>query len=213
MLIAFSSVPQLDVQLPRGDGNISLLHLYISIRDRLDCIAEVNLTSVIVTADSSRISLLMDAIQYSFDALSTNAIVQSLSSGNQNTVGQILTSLAQQFNQINAQSLNNAVSNGVPASTIFVSSLSTQRSPTVESAPLNRSTLTDYEQKLNSYANVRDYLMQFTMNLLITTSQSIILQASTLAQLTSATNQLTRAATVKHFSYRLCESVHWNENR
>jgi hypothetical protein len=51
--------------------------------------------------------------------------------------------------------------------------------------------------QLNTQANVRDYLMSFTTNLLITTSNSIKLQASSLAQLTQATNQLTRATSVR----------------
>jgi 2-phosphoglycerate kinase len=62
---------------------------------------------------------------------------------------------------------------------------------------LNASALAEYNQHLNSYANVRDYLMTYTTNLAITTSDSIKLQASTLAQLTETTNQLTRAAAVK----------------
>ncbi len=39
--------------------------------------------------------------------------------------------------------------------------------------------------------------MSFATNLLITTSNSIQLQSSSLAQLTQATNQLTRTALVK----------------
>jgi len=62
---------------------------------------------------------------------------------------------------------------------------------------LNTSALAEYNQQLNSYANVRDYLMTYATNLPITTSDSIKLQASTLAQLTATTNQLTRAAAVK----------------
>jgi hypothetical protein len=61
---------------------------------------------------------------------------------------------------------------------------------------LNESALIEYNVELNSQANVRDYLMTFTNNLLITTSNSINLQSSSLAQLTQATNQLTRAALV-----------------
>ncbi len=63
--------------------------------------------------------------------------------------------------------------------------------------PLNESALIEYNEELNSQANVRDYLMTFTNNLLITTANSINLQSSSLAQLTQATNQLTRAALVK----------------
>ncbi len=62
---------------------------------------------------------------------------------------------------------------------------------------MNESALIEYNVELNSQANVRDYLMTFTNNLLITTANSINLQSSSLAQLTQATNQLTRAALVK----------------
>jgi hypothetical protein len=62
---------------------------------------------------------------------------------------------------------------------------------------LNESSLNEYEKELNSQAVVRDYLMGFVTNLQITTSNSIKLQSSSLSQLTSATNQLTRTASVK----------------
>jgi hypothetical protein len=74
------------------------------------------------------------------------------------------------------------------------------------SAPLNASALADYNQQLNEHANVRDYLMTFPTNLAITTSDSIKLQASTLAQLTGATNQLTRTASV-NTNYFLWTSI------
>jgi hypothetical protein len=61
---------------------------------------------------------------------------------------------------------------------------------------LNASALSQFNKQLNSQANTRDYLMTFTTALAITTSNSIKLQASTLAQLTQATNQLTRATLV-----------------
>jgi hypothetical protein len=62
---------------------------------------------------------------------------------------------------------------------------------------LNQSALIQFNKELNSQANVRDYLMTFTTNLAITTSNSIKLQATSLAQLTQATNQLTRATLVR----------------
>jgi hypothetical protein len=64
------------------------------------------------------------------------------------------------------------------------------------STPLSDSALIEFNAQLNSYANIRDYLMQFTTNLAIMTSDSIKLQASTLAQLTQSTNQLTRSSVV-----------------
>ncbi len=65
------------------------------------------------------------------------------------------------------------------------------------SVPLNTSALIEYNKQLNIQANVHDYLMTFTTNLIIGTSNSIILQATSLAQLTQATNQLTRTTSVK----------------
>jgi hypothetical protein len=56
----------------------------------------------------------------------------------------------------------------------------------------------EFNQELNSQANVREYTATFTSNLAITTSSSIILQASTLAQLTKSTNQLTRTTLVRN---------------
>jgi hypothetical protein len=61
--------------------------------------------------------------------------------------------------------------------------------------------LNKYIQRLNVLANVRDYLMMFTSNLTITTVDSIKLQASALAQLTEATNQLTRTASVNAIAF------------
>lgn len=53
-----------------------------------------------------------------------------------------------------------------------------------------------YLQDINSQANARDYLMSSMTNLPINTINSIKLQSSSLAQLTQATNQLTRNALV-----------------
>ena len=66
------------------------------------------------------------------------------------------------------------------------------------SVPLNESVLNDFNQQINTQANLRDYLMTFTQNLLISSANSIELQASSLAQLTGATNQLTRNTAVRN---------------
>lgn len=59
---------------------------------------------------------------------------------------------------------------------------------------MNQSALVEFNKELNSQANVRDYLMMYTTNLIISTTNSIKLQASTLAELTQSTNQLTRTS-------------------
>lgn len=54
-----------------------------------------------------------------------------------------------------------------------------------------------YVAALNSQAIVRDYAIQFITNLTVTTIDSVQLQASTLAELTSSTSELTRQAMVR----------------
>lgn len=65
------------------------------------------------------------------------------------------------------------------------------------SAQLNQTALEEFNKILNEQASVRDYLIQFSTNLPINTPQSLQLQSSTLAQMTQATNQLTRNTAVK----------------
>jgi len=67
--------------------------------------------------------------------------------------------------------------------------------------PLNKSALDEYNKGLNAQANVLQYLIPFTTNLPITIPNSIKLQASSLAQLTQATNQLTRTTLVRLNSF------------
>jgi hypothetical protein len=61
----------------------------------------------------------------------------------------------------------------------------------------------EYNKEINSHANLREYLISFTTNLAITTVNSIKLQASTLAELTQTTNQLTRTTLVKKLIFIL----------
>ncbi len=110
MIIAFSPVPTFQVRLPAGDNQTSLLNLMINIQDTLACVTEYNISSVSVTPDTVGIANLINDIQGSSVGATTNPIVQLLASGNQNTVGQVIASLSQQFNQMNSENLNTAVS-------------------------------------------------------------------------------------------------------
>ncbi len=56
----------------------------------------------------------MDNSNKSLDGLKTNPIIQLLASGSQNTVGQIITSISQEFDKINNQAINNALSSKYP---------------------------------------------------------------------------------------------------
>ncbi|CAF1124640.1 unnamed protein product [Adineta steineri] len=190
-IIAFSPEDNFQVRLPAGDNETSLLNLVVYVRDLAGSVTQVNISSVNIIADLTTINDLIDKITNSSSTITNNAIVRLLSSGNQNIVGQIMTSLSQEFNQMNNDNLDKAISSGIPAASILVSSLGSQSLQQI-SIPLNESALINYIIQLNSLANVRDYLVTFITNLLITTSNSIILQSSSLAQLTQSTNQLTR---------------------
>jgi len=102
------------VLLPAGDDQTSLLHLVVNIRDTLDCITEFNLPSISVLPDLVGIANLISGIQSSSGAITTNPTVQLLASGNQNIVGQVIGALSQQFNKMNSESLNTAVSGKSP---------------------------------------------------------------------------------------------------
>lgn len=63
-------------------------------------------------------------------------------------------------------------------------------------AVTNGSISPEYKRKLNRLATVRDYLIDVATKLTIVNIDSAKLQASTLAQLTAATNELTRSGSV-----------------
>ena len=159
------------------------------IDDQLNSITEYNLSSVVVLSDSGAIQ----DLQITHLQSSSNPVVRLLSNDNQNTIGQVLISFSQQINKMNIESINTAVSNGIPAAMISVSPLGNRPLSSSSSIDtINQSALDQFNKELNSQANIREYLISFIPNLLITTFNSIKLQSSALAQLTQATNQLTR---------------------
>jgi hypothetical protein len=97
IMIAFSSISNFQVRLPAGE-----LYIIIHIRDTLDCITDVNLTSNVVPD----IVDLINNLQGSEDS----SMVRLLASGNQNTVGQIIISISQQSNQMNDENIGRAIS-------------------------------------------------------------------------------------------------------
>ena len=104
-IIAFSFQPIFQVRLSTPDDqNQTLVHLIARIRDRLDCRNEVNLTSVLIIADTSAITSFIDHLQNSND----DPFIDLLASGSQNLVGQLITSFSQYFNRINNDNLEEA---------------------------------------------------------------------------------------------------------
>lgn len=112
-MIAFSAIPIFQVRFPASNDPTGILHLTIVIRDQLDCIIELNMSSVIVVADSVGITDLINDLQSSSNDITNNPIVQLLAGGNQNTVGQVITALSQQFNRMNNKTVENAASSNI----------------------------------------------------------------------------------------------------
>ncbi|CAF1313923.1 unnamed protein product [Adineta ricciae] len=198
LILAYSSFSSIQLRLPSVNANASLsFHVSAQIRDTLSCVTEYNISSVTVYPDTDQITDLIDAVQQSTgtSGLANNPIIQILASGNPNAVGQVVSSLSQQFNQISTQSLQDAIANGVPVSSVAVSTLDATTQSTSPSI-INASTLDEFNKQTNTYASIRDFLITFITGLQPTTAPGIQLQASSLAQLTQATNQLTRSASM-----------------
>jgi hypothetical protein len=119
-MIAFSSVSTFQVQLPGGNEPTFSLALVIYIRDTRDCITEWNLTSIVVRPDFTALDALINQFEDPFTL--------QLAHGNQNRIGQVISSLSQQLNEMNTRNIDNAVSNGVSRENISISPLGTQRS-------------------------------------------------------------------------------------
>ena len=116
-IVAFSSVSTIQVRLPAGDDRTSVVNIIGIIRDGLDCITEMNLSSVVVSSDSEEITNFVVSIQ---STKTNDPIVQTLSSGNQNLIGQVITSVSLEFNKINNQTIENAVASKNNRFSIYV---------------------------------------------------------------------------------------------
>ncbi|CAF1144423.1 unnamed protein product [Adineta ricciae] len=187
-IIAFSPLPSFEVRLPFGKD----LHLVIHIRDTLNGITEFNLSSVTV---------ILEPMNDSF--------IHLLSIGNQNTIGQIITSLAEEFNQISEQITLNSFLARIPLASISISPLGNQRlfpMNITNRLPVNQTV----QSEVNMQANRREYFIKFIADLTITSASSLKLQSRSLVQLTNGTNQLTRTTLViaSNKCYELTGQLH-----
>ena len=112
-MIAFSSVFTFQVQLPNGNDPAFSLSLVIYVRDTRDCITEWNLTSIVVRSDSAALDALLNQLADPSSGSTNNPLTELLVKGNANTVGQVISSVSQQFNQKNKQNLQDAVSSNL----------------------------------------------------------------------------------------------------
>ena len=109
-MIGFSSVPNFDVHLPGGDNVTSSLSLQMTIQDSWGCMAQVNLSTVVVRAETMMINDVIDHIQTHPQSLNNHSLIRLLSSGNQNIVSQVLNSFSSELNRMTDDNQQQAVS-------------------------------------------------------------------------------------------------------
>ena len=109
-LIAFSPASAFQVDLPSGGAPAFSLQLVVYIRDAFGSTAEQNLSSISVFTDPGVVTDLIDDLQQSPDQLQSNPSIRSLLTGNQNQVGQLISSLSQQLNQLSDHNIELAAS-------------------------------------------------------------------------------------------------------
>jgi len=170
IFVTYSSVETFDILFPSGDHQ-----LLVSVRDKRDCVTQVNLRSISVQTDSSS----------SLDHL--------LSIGNPTTKTQVMNFMLPQMNQNNIDFLRDASSNGIPLAEISVSSLDNSSSASTMTVTNTSHVLMEkLAEMLDQQAEKREYLMKILDDLQITTFNTLKLQSTTLVQLASSTNELTR---------------------
>jgi hypothetical protein len=213
-MIAFSPLNSFSVYLPTGDGPNSSLILRIVIRDQLQCIAQWPLISVIVRTEPDA---LLNLIQDVNAPSSNNPFLHLLSVGNQNSITQLIQSLAQQVNLVTNHVLDqlltstgdrdSSVSSPMIRASLDVTSPASLAvsplSPTPSMSPSSNSILNNitatvdaYQHQINQQASLREYLIAIIEQLPITSTNVMKMQASSLAQLTASTNELTRNSLV-----------------
>lgn len=104
MMLGRTIEPTIQLRLPSSINLIST----VSVRDPFNAIREFSLPPVTILPDYSAIGHFIDSLQRSDGDVDNDTIVQLLNSEDQNTVGQLLTSLCEFFNQINNKNIESA---------------------------------------------------------------------------------------------------------
>ena len=112
-LVAFSPNPTVQLRLPAGTDDRSLVNTIVYIRNKLGCVTEFNISSVVVISDCDRIMNLVKILQTPNNQINKHPLARILANGNQNNVDQIIISLSQRFNQINQQTIHDALASKI----------------------------------------------------------------------------------------------------
>ncbi|CAF3648646.1 unnamed protein product [Rotaria socialis] len=196
IMLGYSYEPTFQIRLSAGNHYASSQNTSVHIRDKLDAVTQYNLPSVIILNDETETEMFNSATQYLSKANNSETFVQSLASDYQCTVEQAIALFNQILHKLNTKNIELALKEGISMENILVSSLIDQLH-TNSNKSSTSSALSDYFTHLNLQANVRDRLVTYMHNLQMMSIENIQWQASSLAQFTAATNQLTRAASLR----------------
>jgi len=108
MMLAHTIESTIQLHLPGSIDQISTLHIIAQIRDTFGCVTEFHLPSVTVLSDFLSLSKFIDSLQKSTNNSNNDTIFQLLTTGDQNTVGQIVSSITQVFHEMNDKIVKNA---------------------------------------------------------------------------------------------------------
>jgi hypothetical protein len=114
-MLAYTTTTSFQVRMPNGDLNSTLLYLLVRVRDNFDCTTQLNLSSISVIPDMKNIVSIMTTIGSPSATLlkdndmNFNPLINTLYSGNQNDVCQVLTAVVQVVNMMAQQNIQSAI--------------------------------------------------------------------------------------------------------
>ncbi len=108
MMLAHTTESIIKLRLPASIDQTTTLNIVAQIRDTFDLVTEFNLTPVTVVPDFIAIRNLINVLQKTDNDLSGDLLIQLLTNGDQNTIGQIITSLSEVFYEMNDETIKNA---------------------------------------------------------------------------------------------------------
>jgi hypothetical protein len=111
LMIGYTTLDSFEIRMPVNDLNVSLIQLMVYVRDQYDCTTEFDLPSISIVPDINNIISLITTVESSdySGEISSNPLIETLYSGNQNDICQVLTSAGQILNTLAEQNLQLAI--------------------------------------------------------------------------------------------------------
>jgi hypothetical protein len=105
-MLGYTNESIYQLKLPGSMDKTVSLHIIVHIRDRFDCVTDFNLSLVTVSADLRLITQLIDNLQEE----NTDPIIELLANAaDENSIGQIVTSISHLINQLDNQLMQSAL--------------------------------------------------------------------------------------------------------